>query len=84
MFYNELRPDFKGELLLHVMKSYKLTFLLTLELELYDPNVAKQFLKPINIGHVSMKSGFLGFTGFQGAYTCKTQDLVLLPSFEPE
>ena len=32
MFYNGLRPDFKRELILHVMKSVKETFLLALEL----------------------------------------------------
>ena len=35
MFYNELRPDFKRELILHVLKYVKEMFLLALELELF-------------------------------------------------
>ena len=34
MFYNGLRPDFKRELILHIMNSVKETFLLALKLEL--------------------------------------------------
>jgi len=42
MFCHGLRPDFKRELILHVMKFVKETFLLTLELELSTFKTKKQ------------------------------------------
>ena len=42
MFYNKLRPDFKRELILHVMKFVKKIFLLALNLELSTSKIREQ------------------------------------------
>ena len=42
MVYNRLRLDFKRELILHVMKSIKETFLLALEIELSTFKIRKR------------------------------------------
>ena len=41
MFYNRLRLDFKRDLILHIMKSIKEMFLLTLELALFTFKIRK-------------------------------------------
>ena len=45
MFYNRLIPNFKRELVLHVMKPVKEMFLLALELELSTFKTKKRFLR---------------------------------------